>query len=361
MVDLSRQHRALRREVDKAIEGVLRSGAFVGGHHVESFERSFAEYCGAAHCIGVGNCTDALTIALKALGIGAGDEVIVPATSFFATAEAVSNSGARVRFCDIDWSTCNIDPNELRRLITANTKAIVPVHLYGQPADMNAIMTIAKEHGLRVVEDCAQAVGARYGGARVGTIGDIGCFSFYPSKNLGALGDAGAIVTNDADLADACRRLANHGGLKRYSHDVIGYNSRLDAIQAAVLSVKLPYVDEWNRQRAEIAKRYRTALTEVEHLAVAAERVHVYHLYVVRTDRRDAVLESLRRDGIAADVHYPTALPCLAPYRADADREPEAFPHARKHAARALSVPIFPYMTEAEIERIAKSRAWNAA
>jgi dTDP-4-amino-4,6-dideoxygalactose transaminase len=354
-VDLGRQHRAITAELEEAVAGVLRGCDFIGGHRVEQFEESFAEYCGAGHCVSMANGTDAITIALKALGVGPGDEVIVPATSFFATAEAVSNTGASVVFCDVDRETANIDAAQCARLISSKTRAIVPVHLYGQPADMTPILDLAHRHDLRVVEDCAQAVGARYRGNRVGGLGDIGCFSFYPSKNLGAAGDGGAIVTSESALATACRKLANHGGLRRYEHELVGYNSRLDALQAAILSVKLKYLDDWTRERVEIAARYRSALTSshVEQLRVLPDVSHVYHLFVIRVAQRDEMLRGLNDVGIGAAVHYPTALPFLAPYaRQAADDD---FPNARYHAERTLSLPIFPFMTSAEVDRVART------
>lgn len=354
LVDLDRQHAPLRRAIEAELLGILETGAFIGGPQVEAFEAEFARYLPSAHCIGVANGTDALAIAFEALGIGRGDEVIVPALTFFATAEAVSLAGATPVFCDIDPRTANLDPAQLGARIGSRTRAIAAVHLYGQPAPMDEITAVALEHGLFVVEDCAQAQGASYRGRRTGTLGDIAAFSFYPSKNLGAIGDAGAIVTDDAALARSCRMLASHGGTRRYEHLVVGRNSRLDAVQAAVLRLKLPHLDAWNAERREIVALYRDRLAGLpaELLDELPGSRHAQHLFVVRVADRDAVRDALRWHGIMADVHYPEALPLVAAY-AGLGARPGEFPAAEDHAARCLSLPIFPGMREEEVRRVA--------
>jgi dTDP-4-amino-4,6-dideoxygalactose transaminase len=295
-----------------------------------------------------------LTLALLALDVGAGHEVITSACSFFATAEAISHVGATPVFCDIDPMTANIDPGCLEGKITSRTKAIIPVHLYGQPAKMQPILDTARAHGLHVIEDCAQAVGAQYNEKRVGTLGNAGCFSFYPSKNLGAIGDAGALVTDDEAIALRCRMLSNHGGTRKYEHMIVGYNSRLDAIQAAILSLKLPYLDKWNRQRQQIAESYkqRFSHSDVECLQQQEGMKSVNHLYPVRVQQRDYVLSALQHQRIGAEIHYPQPLP-LCPAYQSLDYTAEQFPHAVMHASTVLSLPIFPLMKQAESDRVA--------
>jgi dTDP-4-amino-4,6-dideoxygalactose transaminase len=343
----------MRTPIASCVRRVLDDGQFVGGKVVAEFEERLADYCAAAYCVGVGNGTDALTIALLALGIGRGDEVIVPAVSFFATAESVVATGAVPRFCDIDNRTATLDPALLPAVAGPRTRAIIPVHLYGRPADMDGIMEFARARSIRVVEDCAQAAGTTYRGRPVGSIGDAGCFSFYPSKNLGALGDAGAIVSNDEAVARRCRMLGNHGELGRYEHQIVGFNSRLDALQAAVLLAKLDELDDWNGQRRELAARYRAVLQHprIEHLAADGDADHSFHLFVVRVDDRDSLIETLRAAGIGAAVHYPYALPFLPPFENES-RTQEDFPHASRHAATCLSVPLFPFMEEKELQRV---------
>jgi dTDP-4-amino-4,6-dideoxygalactose transaminase len=359
LLDLARQHAPLRHELRAAVDRVLTGEGYVGGPEVEAFEAELAAWHGVPHCVGVANGTDAIVVALKALGVGTGDEVLTTALSFFATAEAISLAGATPVFCDIDPGTANLDPARLDGLVTRRTRAIVPVHLYGQPADMGAVCGTARRHGLAVVEDCAQAVGATWGGRRVGTFGDVGCLSFYPSKNLGALGDAGAVLARDPAVARRCRVLANHGGARKYEHEVVGLNSRLDAIQAAVLRVKLPHLERWNAERAGLARLYRERLEglPVEQLATRAEAGHAHHLLVVRVaEGRDRVLADMRAAGVLADVHYPQALP-LVPAYAALDHRPEDFPYASDHAAGCLSLPLFPGMRADEVERVAATLA----
>jgi dTDP-4-amino-4,6-dideoxygalactose transaminase len=354
LVDLEAQYHSLKLEIDAAIADVLATAFFVDGPRVAAFEKKFAQYCQTNFCIGVGNGTDALFIALKALGIGKGDEVITSAFSFIATSEAISMAGARVVFADIDPETYNIDPSRLQEKITPRTKAIIPVHLYGRPAEMDRILQIAKKNSLKVVEDACQAHGAYYKQQPVGSIGDMACFSFYPGKNLGAYGDGGAIVTNDPELATKARMFANHGRIDKYNHEIEGVNSRLDELQAAVLTVKLKHLSEWNEKRRRNARLYHTFLQESS-LALPAEAqdsMAVYHLYVVRTRvNRPAMIDFLKAHGISTGIHYPIALPSLLAYRY-LQHKPADFSQAEKASAEVISLPMYPELTENQIEYI---------
>lgn len=327
ILDLKPQYQSIKTEIQVAIDRVLESGAFIMGPDVKLFEQEVASYLGVKHAIGVNSGTDALVIGLRALGIGAGDEVITTPFSFFATAESISSVGAKPIFVDIDSRTFNIDPTKIEKKITAKTKAIMPVHLYGQPAAMTQIMMIARAHGLKVIEDCAQSFGARYmgnclgcekscsdelrvglSGKQTGTIGDVGAYSFFPSKNLGAYGDGGLIATNDDDVADMVRMLRAHGAKKKYHNEVLGYNSRLDTIQAAILRVKLPYIDKWNEGRRQVAHSYWDLLTAVA--GVTAPKVvdgHVFHQYTIRVagGKRDELAAALNEQGIGTMIYYP--------------------------------------------------------
>ena len=357
-VDLGRQYESIRTEVDRAIEEVISKTAFVGGPFLKAFEEGFAAFCGVKHCIGVGNGTDALFVALKALGIGKGDEVITVANSFIATSEAVTLTGARVVFVDIDPKTYNIDVSKIEEKVTKNTKAILPVHLYGQPADMDPILEIARKHHLKVVEDAAQAHGALYKGRRVGSLGDVACFSFYPGKNLGAYGDGGAIVTNHDDLALKARMLANHGRVEKYDHDMEGVNSRLDGLQAAILRVKLKHLPEWNEKRRRNAYLYNELLKDSGFITPEEMKdvQPVYHLYVIRGRNgvRDKLQEHLKGSGIATGVHYPIALPNLKAYSYLAHRESD-FPQATAASREIVSLPMFPELEPSEIEYVVGS------
>ena len=316
-LDLYEQYTSIKHEIDGAIQRVIRDSAFVGGKYVEEFEAAFAEYHQARHCIGVANGTDALEIAIEALSLPPGSEVVVPANTFVATSEAVTRSGHRILFCDCDPSNYTLSPDDVARRMTSNTRAIVAVHLYGHPCDMDRLLEIARRHSLILIEDCAQAHGAEYKGRRVGTIGDVGTFSFYPGKNLGAYGDAGAIVTNDDRLAQRCRMTANHGRVGKYAHEFEGRNSRLDGMQAAILSVKLKHLDSWLARRAEVARGYNDHLGNLTELVVPRQETwakHVWHLYVVRTSRRDQLQDYLHKRGVQTGVHYPCILPRLAAY-----------------------------------------------
>jgi dTDP-4-amino-4,6-dideoxygalactose transaminase len=355
-VDLKAQYHSIKSEIDAAIGAVIEKSAFVGGPFVKEFEDAFARYCGVAHCVGVANGTDAIVLALKTLGVGPGDEVITAANSFIATSEAVTLAGARVVFVDMDPRTCNIDVTRIEEKITPRTKAIIPVHLYGQPADMDAVRAIAKQHGLWVVGDAAQAHGSQYKGRPIATLADITCFSFYPGKNLGAYGDGGAIVTDNAEWEAKARMLANHGRSTKYGHEVEGLNSRLDGIQAAILNVKLGHLEAWTEARRANAYRYN-ALFEDSGIATPKELDGVravYHLYVVRVPaaRRQELQTSLKQAGIDTGIHYPIALPYLSAYRHLGHTEKE-FPEALKAQGEILSLPMFAELTEDQARRVA--------
>ena len=355
-VDLKAQYDSIKPEIDAAIASVIAETAFIGGPHVAAFEDAFARYCGVSHCVGVANGTDALFVALKALGIGAGDEVITVANSFVATSEAIRMAGAQVVFVDIDPATYNLDVSRLEERITPRTKAIIPVHLYGQPADMAPIAEIARKHGLRIVGDAAQAHGALYRGQPIAQLADITCYSFYPGKNLGAYGDAGALVTNNGEWAAAARMFANHGRTKKYDHDLEGVNSRLDGLQAAVLNVKLRHIEDWTERRRQNARLYTEALagTPLVTPDELADVRSVYHLYIVRVPhgRREALQEHLKARGVNTGIHYPIALPYLNAYR-HLQHGPDDFPHARRAAGEILSLPMFPELSSEQIGYIA--------
>ncbi len=352
-VDLKAQYLSLKPELDDAIMKVVSETAFVSGRYAAAFEMSFAEYVGADHCVAVANGTDAIEIALQVIGVGPGDEVIVPANTFFATAEAVANVGATVVFVDCEPSFYNIDIERIEEKVTPHTKAIIPVHLYGLPAEMDGVMSIARKHGLKVIEDCAQSHGADYKGQRTGTFGDIATFSFYPGKNLGAYGDAGAIVTNDAKAAARARLIANHGQPAKYKHTLIGRNSRMDGIQAAVLSTKLPHLDEWLDARRRNAARYNELLADTGiPLPTAPDHsTHTFHLYVIRVKDRDAVASKLNAAGVDTGLHYPTALPYLDVY-SDLGYQPSDFPVAHSQMSELLSLPIYAELTGEMIEYV---------
>jgi dTDP-4-amino-4,6-dideoxygalactose transaminase len=352
-LDLSALHASIEAEIFDALERVVRAGQFILGPEVEAFEHEFSGYCGAAHCVGVGNGLDALYLILRAQGIGPGDEVLVPSNTFIATWLAVSHAGATPVPVEPLEASYNIDPARIENSITARTRAIIPVHLYGQPADMDAVKRVAARHSLIVIEDAAQAHGARYKGARVGGLGDAAAFSFYPGKNLGALGDGGAVVTNDNALARRIRQLRNYGSEIKYDHQLAGFNSRLDEIQAAVLRVKLKKLAGFNDARRAVAKRYREKLAGAN-VVLPAEHgrgSHVYHQFTIRSDRRDAIREALAKEGIAASVFYPMPLHRQPAYEALA--RGVSLPVAEKVAKSVLSLPIHPLLDEASIDRIA--------
>ena len=363
LVDLAAQYAAIRPEVDQAIQAVLDATDFIMGPAVKQFEADFAAYCGAAHCVGVASGTAALELVLRAVGVGPGHAVITVAHTFIATAEAISAVGARPVFVDIDPCTYNMDPARLAAAITPATRAIMPVHIYGQPADMDGIRAVAAAHKLAVIEDAAQAHGATWNGVAAGGLGDAACFSFYPGKNLGAYGDAGAVVTNDAAIAEQVRLLRNHGRRAKYLHEVKGYGERLDTLQAAVLAAKLPHLPAWTAARRRLAARYDELLVDlsVERPVVAAAADPVWHLYVLRYGQRDALLEHLNRAGIGAGVHYPVPLH-LQPAYADLGYRTGDLPVTETVAATCLSLPIYPEMTDTQQDRVvAEIRRFFAA
>jgi dTDP-4-amino-4,6-dideoxygalactose transaminase len=356
-LDLKAQYRALKPQMDAAIQSVLDRSAFILGPELEEFERAFAAYIGTKHGIGVSTGTDALELALRACGIGLGDEVITVPDTFIATTEAISCVGGKIKWVDVHSRTYNMDPAGLDAAVSRCTKAIIPVHLYGQPADMDAIMRIARRHKLRVIEDCAQAHGATYSGHKVGTFGDVGCFSFYPGKNLGAYGDAGAVVTNDDGIAARVRLLRHHGQQQKNVHNIEGFCRRLDNLQAAVLNVKLSHLDAWNAGRRSRARLYDGLLKDVPGIVtpfVAPENVPVYHLYVIRvTDgRRDALQAHLSQKGIATGLHYPIPLH-LQPAYASAGHKAGDFPVSEQLASQGLSLPMFPELTDDQVHYVA--------
>jgi dTDP-4-amino-4,6-dideoxygalactose transaminase len=356
-VDLKAQYESIKKDVDAAIAAVLDQTAFIGGPFVKEFEEAFARHCGTQFCVGVANGTDALFIALKALGVGPGDEVITVANSFVATSEAIKMAGAQVVFVDCDPDTYNIDVTKIEAKITKKTKAIIPVHLYGQPADMDPIVALAKKHDLKIVGDAAQAHGALYKGKPIAAYADFTCYSFYPGKNLGAYGDGGALVTNNGEWATAARMFANHGRTKKYDHDLEGVNSRLDGLQAAILSVKLKHLDSWTEGRRKNAYRYNVAL---KGLGVATPKEMdnvkaVYHLYIVRVpaDKREKLQEALKAAGIDTGIHYPIALPYLNAYRHLGHTEAD-FPVALRTSREIVSLPMFSELTSEQVEYVAK-------
>jgi dTDP-4-amino-4,6-dideoxygalactose transaminase len=353
--DLHAQYLSIKDEIDSAIAEVIRSSSFIRGPFVDQFETSFADAIGTAHCVSCANGTDALYIAMRALGLKPGDEVITSAHSWIATSEAITQAGGKVVFCDADETTFTLDPERLSGLITPRTVGIIPVHLYGQTADMDAIMSIAQRHGQWVIEDCAQAHLAAYKGRTAGTFGVAGTFSFYPGKNLGAMGDAGAIVTNDAALARGMAMFARHGGLTKGDHQIEGINSRLDGLQAAILGVKLKHLPGWTAARHAIAAAYDARLGDIDGLtlpAIAEGRSHVYHLYVVRHENRDALARHLQTRGIQTAINYPVALPFLPAY-ARLGHQPGDFPVAHRNQSQILSLPLYPEMSAEQIGRVA--------
>jgi dTDP-4-amino-4,6-dideoxygalactose transaminase len=345
--DLQLQYQTIKSEVDAAIASVIRDNAFIRGPYVDGFEQEFASAVDVRHCVSCANGTDALYLAMAALKVQPGDEVVTTAHSWISTSAMITHAGATVVFADTDDSTFTIDPAAIEAAITPRTVGIIPVHLYGQPADMDAIMAIARRHGLWVIEDCAQAHLARYKGRQVGTFGIAATYSFYPGKNLGAMGDAGAVVTNDGAMAEHMTMLARHGGLVKHQHHIEGINSRLDGMQAAILSAKLPYLPQWTRARQDAAKIYDAGLNQVEDVVVPSvgpDRSHVYHLYTIQHRRRDALAAHLSANGVQTAINYPVALPFLAAYERFGHR-PEQFPNAFGQQGKILSLPMFAEIT----------------
>ncbi len=343
--DLKLHHESLQPELNEAIQRVIADCAFIRGQEVERFEEEFAAATNAKHCIATANGTDSLFIAMKALGIMQGDEVITTAHTWISTSETITQAGGQVVFCDTDKDTFTIDPARIEEKITSKTVGIIPVHLYGQPADMDPILEIAKKHNLWIIEDCAQAHLAEYKGRQVGTIGDVGTFSFYPGKNLGAMGDAGGIVTNDSKIADWMERYSRHGG--KGEHTMEGINSRMDGIQGAVLRVKLPHLKNWTDKRQEAASLYNRELESTEQIEVpkiAPNRSHSFHLYVIKTDSRNELKEHLSKNGISTIINYPKALPYYPAYKYLKHTKHD-FPTAHYQQGKILSLPIFPEIT----------------
>lgn len=352
--DLGLQYQSIKDEIDGAIAAVIRDSAFIRGPYVDSFEREFAAAAGSRHCVSCANGTDALYLAMAALKVKPGDEVITTAHSWISTSAMITHAGAQVVFCDTDGETFTIDPAAVEAAITPRTVGIIPVHLYGQPADMDAIMAIARKHGLWVVEDCAQAHLARYKDQPVGTFGAAATYSFYPGKNLGAFGDAGAVVTDDAALAEHMTMLARHGGLVKHKHLIEGINSRLDGMQAAILSAKLKHLEAWTKARQDAAAVYDAGLNQIDGVEVpyvAPDRTHVYHLYTIKHKRRDALASYLGENGVQTAINYPTALPLLPAYARFAHR-PEQFPRAAGDQNKILSLPMFAEITREQQDEV---------
>ncbi|MFH1085297.1 MAG: DegT/DnrJ/EryC1/StrS family aminotransferase [Chloroflexota bacterium] len=354
LVDLRAQYRTIKPELDAAVARIFENTSFILGREVEQFEAAMAAYCGVRYAVGVSSGTAALDLALAAYGIGPGDEVITTPMTFVATAAAIAHVGATPTFADVDPDTANLDPAQIEAAITPRTRAILPVHLYGQPCDMEPIMAVARAHGLRVIEDACQAVGASYQGRKAGALGDVGCFSFYPSKNLGAAGDGGMLVTDDDAIADRVRKLRDHGRTSHYGHALIGHTHRLDALQAAVLGVKMPHLDDWNEARRAWARMLDDLLAPagVRAIKEAPGCRAIYHIYAVRVPDRDAVLERLHVRGIGASIHYPIPVhrqEAFAYLNLDEGRYPAAEAIAREE----LSLPIYPELTPEQVREIA--------
>jgi dTDP-4-amino-4,6-dideoxygalactose transaminase len=351
-LDLGAQYQTIKPEIDQVIKNVIEESAFIGGKYVAEFEKKFAEYVTADYCVGVANGTDALEIAIEALNMPAGSEVIVPANSFIASSEAVTRTGHKVVFADADSESYVISVEDVRRRITPKTKAIMAVHLYGHPCDMDALFELANEHGLYIIEDCAQAHGAEYKGKRVGSIGDVATFSFYPGKNLGAYGDGGAITTNNEDLAKTCRMIANHGRIAKYDHVFEGRNSRLDGLQAAILSVKLKHLSNWTEKRITVADYYLANLKDVQQIALPVRQMwakQVYHLFVIRTEQRDDLAKFLVDKSIQTGVHYPISLPKLKAYEYTDQAKEGMF--ANESDTTLLSLPIGEHLNKQDLEQ----------
>lgn len=355
-LDLHRQYLNIKGEIDAAIESVIRDSAFIGGSVVAQFEKCFATYQQADYCVGVGNGTDGLEIAIEALALPPGSEVIVPANSFIASAEAITRAGHRVVFADIDPASYTLSVADVERRLSKRSAAIMAVHLYGHPCDMDGLVMLAQKYGLRIIEDCAQAHGAEYKGRRVGTLGDVGVFSFYPGKNLGAYGDGGAIVTNDVELATQCRMIANHGRLDKYNHKFEGRNSRLDGLQAAILNVKLKHLDSWIQHRNQVALQYLEGLKDIADIVlpiIPPNIRHAFHLFVIQIKDRDRLVAYLNENEIQTGIHYPIALPKLEAY-AYSEQCDEAM-LANQIDGELLSLPIGEHLSQNDVEVVCNS------
>jgi dTDP-4-amino-4,6-dideoxygalactose transaminase len=356
-VDLKRQYQLIKPEIDLAVSNVIQETAFIGGKYVEKFENEFAALYGVKHCISVANGTDSLYILLKMMGIGLGDEVITVANSWISSSETIGQTGAKPVFVDINPDYYTIDENILESAINSRTKGIIPVHLFGQMCRMDKIMEIANKHGIPVIEDCAQSHFSEFSGKRAGTMGIAGSFSFYPGKNLGAYGDAGCIITNDSSLAEKCKMFARHGALKKHQHQIEGINSRLDGLQAAILSAKLPHILDWTEARIAKAAAYDALLSGIEGITIPKVRSgskHSYHLYVIRAERRNELMEFLKEKGIETAIHYPTPLPFLKAYEGFGFSAND-FPISHSYSTQILSLPIFPELQMDEISFVANS------
>ncbi len=352
-VDLKAQYRRYQTEIDAAMQDILQNAAFVGGAALKRFEAAFADFCGTKHCVGVGNGTDALYLALRALGVGAGDEVITAANTFIATGEAISMTGATPVFVDINDDTALMEAPAVEAAMTSKTRAVIPVHLYGQLIDMEPLLDLCAGKGIHIIEDAAQAHGAEFNKKRAGSYGNLGCFSFYPGKNLGAYGDAGAVVGNDEDVLKNIRMLANHGRADKFGHIMEGVNSRLDGLQAAVLEVKLRHLATWTAERQAAAKRYDELLADIPQVRLPTVKVeggHVFHLYVIRIPDRDRVRTALSEANIQSGIHYPIVLPRLPAYN---HLNLGSFPVAEAMSQEILSLPISPEITASQQERVA--------
>ncbi|NQY11957.1 MAG: DegT/DnrJ/EryC1/StrS family aminotransferase [Flavobacteriales bacterium] len=351
--NLKRQHQRIENELNQVVKDCIDNTSFIGGAYVKNFEKDFASFLDLSNCVACANGTDSIEILLKSFNIGPNDEVIVPAHSWISTSEAVSSNGAKPVFVDTLPDRYTIDATKIEEKITSKTKAIIPVHIYGHPAEMDEIMSIAKKHNLIVIEDCAQAHGALYKGKKIGTIGDAASFSFYPGKNLGAFGDAGCMVTNNDKIAETARRIANHGQAKKHDHKIEGRNSRMDTINAAVLGVKLKQLDATNTSRIESAAIYTDLLsgTNVILPQVSENAKHVFHLYVIQTENRPALIEAFNKEEIGYGIHYPTTLPLLEAYKAS-NYSASDFPVATAYTENIISLPMFPYMKREEIEHV---------
>jgi len=355
-LDLQAQYKTIKPEIDQAIKNVIEESAFIGGKYVAHFEKEFSAYVGAKYCVGVANGTDALEIAIEGLNMPPGSEIIVPANSFIASSEAVTRQGHKVVFADADSDSYVISIDDVKKRITPKTKAIMAVHLYGHPCDMDALADLASTYGLYIIEDCAQAHGAEYKGKKVGSIGDVATFSFYPGKNLGAYGDGGAITTNNSDLAKRCRMIANHGRIAKYNHEFEGRNSRLDGLQSAILSVKLKYLLAWTERRIEIADYYSEQLKGVKEIVLPIRKnwaKQVYHLFVIRTDRRDELKDYLTDRGIQTGVHYPISLPKLAAY--EYIQQAQELMFANESDKTLLSLPIGEHLTKMDLDKVVEA------
>jgi dTDP-4-amino-4,6-dideoxygalactose transaminase len=354
-VDLKRQYETIKPEINSAIEKVISETAFIGGKYVKQFESDFSDLYGVSNCISVANGTDSLYIIMKMLGIGPGDEVITPANSWISSSETIGQTGAKPVFVDIERDYFTMDIDLVAKAISPRTKAIMPVHLYGQMCDMDNLMKLANLHGIPVIEDCAQSHFSEFNGTRAGLFGLAGSFSFYPGKNLGAYGDAGGIITNDDELAEQFRKYARHGALVKHQHEIEGINSRMDGLQAAILSVKLKYITAWTEKRIWVAEQYNKKLSDIDAITTPKLRPnsrHSYHLYVIRTQEREALANYLKVRGIPTVIHYPTPLPFLKAYASEAYTAKD-FPVVHEYSSQILSLPIFPEIKESEIYHVA--------